>query len=199
VTVAGPLALVTRGADWRYAWSGFALVALAMAWYAARVLPAGRHEGEGSGGGKTVTPRWFLRPASAALCLTAFVYGVIGAFYWAFALEAVSDAAGENSPVAPLLWTLMGLAGIISVFSGAFFVRLGLRLGQAVLFLALSAAIALLGLAPGALAAVVAPAVLYGPASWPRPRCSRCGATGSFPNSRRPVSAPLPWSSASAP
>ncbi len=164
VTVAGPLALVTQGADWRYAWFGFAVVALAMAWYAARVLPAGRHEGKGNGGGKTVSARWFLRPASATLYLTAFVYGVIGAFYWAFALDAVSDAAGENSPVAPLFWTLMGLAGISSVFAGAFFVRLGLRLGQAVLFLALSAAIALLGLAPGALTAVVASAVLYGPA-----------------------------------
>ncbi|MFH9671961.1 MFS transporter [Streptomyces sp. NPDC017405] len=164
VTVAGPLALVTRGANWRYAWLGFALVAFAMAWYAARVLPAGRHEGKADQGGRTVTARWFLRPAAAPLYLTAFVYGVIGAFYWTFALEAVSDAAGKNSPVAPLFWTLMGLAGIGSVLAGAFFLRLGLRLGQAVLFLALSAAIALLGLAPGALAAVVASAVLYGPA-----------------------------------
>ncbi|CAM5569040.1 MFS transporter OS=Streptomyces fumanus OX=67302 GN=GCM10018772_69700 PE=4 SV=1 [Streptomyces fumanus] len=107
--------------------------------------------------------RWFLRPASATLYLTAFVYGLIGAFYWAFALEAVSDAAGDDSPMAPLFWTIMGLAGISSVFAGAFFVRLGLRLGQAVLFIALAAAIALLGLAPGALPAVLASAVLYGP------------------------------------
>ncbi|ALO98452.1 hypothetical protein SHL15_7444 [Streptomyces hygroscopicus subsp. limoneus] len=166
VTVAGPLAPAARGANWRYAWIGFALVAFAMAWYAARVLPAGRHRGDagGNGGGHAVTARWFLRPAAVPLYVTAFVYGVIGAFYWAFAVEAVSDAAGEGSPVAPLFWTLMGLAGLSSVFAGAFFLRLGLRLGQAVLFLALSAAIALLGLAPGALGPVIASAVLYGPA-----------------------------------
>ncbi|MGW5491450.1 MFS transporter [Streptomyces olivaceoviridis] len=170
VTVAGPLALAARGANWRYAWIGFALVAFAMAWYAARVLPAGRHRGDaggnggGNGGGHAVTARWFLRPAAVPLYVTAFVYGVIGAFYWAFAVEAVSDTAGEGSPVAPLFWTLMGLAGLSSVFAGAFFLRLGLRLGQAVLFLALSAAIALLGLAPGALGPVIASAVLYGPA-----------------------------------
>jgi predicted MFS family arabinose efflux permease len=165
VTVAGPLAMVSQGANWRYAWLGFALVAFAVAWYAARVLPAGRHEGKGGGGGaKVVTLRWFLRPAAVPLYLTALVYGVIGAFYWAFALEAVSDAAGEGSPVAPLFWTLMGLAGITAVFAGVFFVRLGLRLGQAVLFLALAVAIALLGLAPGVPAAVIASAVLYGPA-----------------------------------
>ncbi|MEU0051939.1 MFS transporter [Streptomyces sp. NPDC006309] len=160
VTVAGPLALLTRGPNWRYAWLGFAV-----AWYAARVLPAGRHEGHaGHGNQRVVTPRWFLRPAAVPLYLTALFYGVIGAFYWAFALEAVSDAAGEDSPVAPLFWTLMGLAGITSVFAGAFFLHLGLRLGQAVLFTALAASIALLGLAPGALPAVVASAGLYGPA-----------------------------------
>ncbi|MGW2103965.1 YbfB/YjiJ family MFS transporter [Streptomyces olivaceoviridis] len=166
VTVAGPLALAARGANWRYAWIGFALVASSMAWYAARVLPAGRHRGDagGNGGGHAVTARWFLRPAAVLLYVTAFVYGVIGAFYWAFAVEAVSDAAGEGSPVAPLFWTLMGLAGLSSVFAGAFFLRLGLRLGQAVLFLALSAAIALLGLAPDALGPVIASALLYGPA-----------------------------------
>ncbi|GGY97499.1 hypothetical protein GCM10010300_46860 [Streptomyces olivaceoviridis] len=166
VTVAGPLALVARGANWRYAWIGFALVAFAMARYAARILPAGRHRGDagGTGGGHAVTARWFLGPAAVPLYVTAFVYGVIGAFYWAFALEAVSDAAGEDSPVAPLFWTLMGLAGLSGVFAGAFFLRLGLRLGQAALFLALSAAITLLGLAPDALGPVIASAVLYGPA-----------------------------------
>ncbi|MGW0335756.1 YbfB/YjiJ family MFS transporter [Streptomyces sp. NPDC003011] len=164
VAVAGPLALVTRGATWRYAWLGFALVAFVVAWYAARVLPAGRHEGAGDKGQRIVTLRWFVRRVALPLYSTALVYGVVGAFYWAFALEAVSRAAGDGSPVAPLFWTLMGVAGITSVFAGAFFLRLGLRLGQAVLFTALAVSIALLGLAPGDLAAVAASAVLYGPA-----------------------------------
>ncbi|MER6683706.1 MFS transporter [Streptomyces olivaceoviridis] len=110
VTVAGPLALAARGANWRYAWIGFALVAFAMAWYAARVLPAGRHRGDaggnggGNGCGHAVTARWFLRPAAVPLYVTAFVYGVIGAFYWAFAVEAASSPSSRRPDSVPPCW-----------------------------------------------------------------------------------------------
>ncbi|WP_199434962.1 YbfB/YjiJ family MFS transporter [Qaidamihabitans albus] len=156
VAIAGPLALLTRDGGWRFAWVAFAVIGLAVLLGNARVLPSGTVPGSG------FPARSFARRAAVPLYLTAFLYGLSGAVYWFFAVDAISRAARSGSATAPLFWTLTGLAGTAGVLTGGLLARLGLRRAHAVLLAAFAAAIALLGTAPGALTTVVVSAVLYG-------------------------------------
>jgi predicted MFS family arabinose efflux permease len=164
VVVAGPLALIVSGPAWQYAWSAFAVAAVAVTVYNVRILPSGPHpQAEGVPRSRPGIRR-FADLRAAPLYLTALSYGLIGAVYWTFAVDAVSQDLREGDPIGPLFWTLMGLAGTAGVLTGFLLARLGLRRTQATLFLSMAAAIALLGVAPGVIPAVVASAVLYGPA-----------------------------------
>ncbi|MFI0264609.1 MFS transporter [Streptomyces sp. NPDC017056] len=164
VVVAGPLAIFATGPAWQYAWSAFAVAALAVTLLNAWVLPGGpasprtRHPEKGPGW------RWFARTATVPLYVTAGSYGLIGAVYWTFAADTVARNLSADQLAVPLFWTLMGLAGTAGVAAGAFIDRLGLRRAQLCLFLALALAIALLGAAPDSLPAVALSAVFYGPA-----------------------------------
>jgi predicted MFS family arabinose efflux permease len=171
--IVGPLALVASGAAWRAAWLGMAAVAACVAVYNAWVLPGrGSRSSTGRGlvrrdlGGRDGggTRAWVLRRAARPLYLTAMSYGALGAFYWYFATEALSRAAIDAARATAVFWTVMGLAGALGLFAGVMLARLGLCTSSKVLFLALSSAVALIGIAPDSLAASTASAVLYGPA-----------------------------------
>ncbi|MFF7795450.1 MFS transporter [Streptomyces sp. NPDC007991] len=157
VVVAGPLALLARGGGWRYPWLAFALAALASTAYNARVLPGAPGRPKQSSG------RPAYRRGALPLLLSAVVYGLVGAVYWSFAVEAITDAAGTGSATAPLFWSLMGAAGTAGALTGHCVARYGLRRVHAGLFSGIAVAVALLGLAPGSLPAVALSALLYGP------------------------------------
>jgi predicted MFS family arabinose efflux permease len=93
---------------------------------------------------------------------TALSYGLVGSVYWAFAGDAVAGALGGGAAAAALFWTLMGAAGIAAVRTGRLIGTLGLRGAHTLLVAAFAAAVALLGVLPGSLAAVAASAVVYG-------------------------------------
>lgn len=164
VILAGPAALFLYGPAWRIAWVLFAAITFAVTVYNALILPGRRGAPATStpGAGGRVGLAWFLRPGTARLYLTAFGYGLIGAIYWTFAVEAI--AADGARTIAPLFWTLMGAAGTLGALAGVAIARYGLRSVHVGLFGSMAVAIALLGVAPGSLAAVAASAVLYGPA-----------------------------------
>lgn len=166
VVTAGPLALLGQGTGWRAVWLLFAALSLAVTVYNARVLP-------GRGGPKkqqTAQPRvglrWFARRPAVPLYATAVAYGIVGSVYWQYAVAAVQSGRGGSTgseATAALFWTLMGIAGIGGALTGHAIGRYGLRRVHAGIFGGLATAVALLGLAPGALPAVVVSAVLYGP------------------------------------
>ncbi|MFE0132469.1 YbfB/YjiJ family MFS transporter, partial [Streptomyces sp. NPDC059037] len=110
---------------------------------------------------------WLARRPALPLYTTAFSYGLVGAVYWAFAAEAVSDHAGTSSAAtAPLFWTLIGLAGTLGVLTGPAIDRFGLRRVHRGLFAGLAAAAALLTathVSGISLPAALLSALLYGP------------------------------------
>lgn len=164
VMVAGPLAIITHGSSWRFAWLVFAFGALAATMYNLRVLPVRPSRRTVTQPPARVGWRWFAQRAAMPLYVTALAYGVVGSVYWMLAVEAVSSAVGPGTHAPALFWTAMGAAGVAGVFAGGLFDRVGLGRAQALLFTSLAVAVALLGVAPGAPAAVAASALLYGPA-----------------------------------
>ncbi|MBC9718972.1 MFS transporter [Streptomyces sp. TRM66268-LWL] len=185
VVLAGPLALLAHGTRWRYAWLAFAVAALVSTVCNARVLPRGSGRkgnarvlprGSGRKGNARVLPRGSgrkgtghrahrlpYRRSALPLLLTAVLYGLVGAVYWSFAVEVITGAADTGAATAPLFWSLIGAAGTAGALTGHALARYGLRRVHGGLFLGIAVAVALLGLAPGALPAVGLSALLYGP------------------------------------
>lgn len=161
VVLAGPAALFLYGPAWRIAWLVFAAITVAVTVYNALILPGSRGTTAVATGAR-VGLAWFLRPGVARHYPTAVSYGLIGAIYWTFAVEAITGD-GQRA-TAPLFWTLMGVAGTLGALAGVAIGRYGLKFVHVGLFASMAAAIALLGVAPGSPVAVVASAVLYGPA-----------------------------------
>ncbi|NBE50985.1 YbfB/YjiJ family MFS transporter [Streptomyces sp. YC537] len=161
VALAGPMALLAGGAAWRYAWSGFAVAALAATVGNLLVLPGGTHRTPVSG---QVPLRigLFISRAALPLHFTALFYGLSGAVYWSFAVETVTRHAPAGALTVPLFWTTMGLSGTAGVLTGWFVGRYGLRRAHTVVFTGIAAAAVLLAAAPGHTAGVLLSAVLYG-------------------------------------
>jgi predicted MFS family arabinose efflux permease len=162
VAVAGSLALLFAGDQWRWAWWVFTAIALAVTVYNAVTL-VGKPDGPAR---RVARPalRWLVRPDTASMYLTAISYGLVGAVYWTFAVTAVSGGASAATTTAALFWSAMGLAGTAGLAAGVVLDRCGLRFSHIGVFVAMAAAVALLAWWPHAVFAVVASALLYGPA-----------------------------------
>ena len=152
VVVAGPLALLAPTAGWRPVWFAFAALALATTVYNGLLLRPGSPVRTRN----RPSVSWFARRAAVPLYVTAVSYGLLGSVYWTYAVTAVRAMPG------PLFWSLVGLSGTAGVATGRLLSRLGLVRGHLVLLLAQAAALALLGVAPGAPLAAITSALLYG-------------------------------------
>ena len=160
--VVGPLALIATGSAWRQAWIAMAVGAAAVATYNVWAVPA-RKAATTMESPHSIRLSWFVRPAAAPLYATALSYGLVGAFFWNYATEAITTA-NDNAASTAMFWTIMGISGTTGVFAGTLLAKLGLRRASALLFAALGAAVALLGVLPGSIFAACISAILYGPA-----------------------------------
>lgn len=137
LAVSGPVVLLTatgsfgNGAGWRYAWAAFAVAALLVALWNARLLPGEpyrRRASAGAGaedGAGVLCPGWFLRRGSAPLLGQALSYGLITAFYYTYAVDLVQQS-GFGEAWGPILWSLVGVAGVTGVSTGDVVSRFGL-------------------------------------------------------------------------
>ncbi|RJN32507.1 MFS transporter [Nesterenkonia natronophila] len=171
--LAGPIALIA-GPFWRAAWIAFAIFALASTLWNARLLP-GRSQNPAS---PTSDPqsapashttllslsrwRWTLTEGAYPLYFVAFVFGVASAFYWTYAADLAQES-GLPDYVGPILWTIVGVLGLVGVATGDLVKRFGLGAVLIIALILLAAAIAVLGAAPGNWFLVCLSAALYGP------------------------------------
>ena len=156
VMVSGPIALVLVD-RWRLAWWLFAaLAALVTVWVALAVPAGGRAEAVDADQGHL----WVA--GTARLLLAAFVMGLASIAVWTFGQDVVSlDSRVGWLP--PVVWTVIGAAGLVGAFSGPVVDRLGIPTSWSVLMVLLAAGTA--GLAAGAavpLAALLAGAAFGG-------------------------------------
>ena len=164
ILIAGPAALVA-GATWRGAWIAFAIVALAVTIWNALLLPDGPHnraDEDGSAALPELRLQWFIGQRSIRLFAVAISFGFTGTVYWTYAVDLVAQAGGFAPSAGPLLWTAVGVAGIVGVATGDVISRLGLRLSLITALTALAVAIAAIGAAPMSWAALGISAVLFG-------------------------------------
>jgi predicted MFS family arabinose efflux permease len=170
----GPIVLLTAaggradGPGWRYAWAAFAATAFLVALWNARLLPGEPYRGaaaaaageEGAGAGR------FLRRGSAPLLGQAFAYGMTGAFYYTYAVD-LARQSGLGEAWGPVLWGLVGLAGVTGVLAGDAAARFGLGRCLAACLCVLAASVGGLDLAGGFGPLVAACAVAFGASYFP--------------------------------
>ncbi len=162
VALAAPIAILA-GASWRSAWLAFAAAALAVTWWAARVLP---RDGGGGGAHARAGGAWRTVLCRRALALLAggLLVGLGSSAYWTFAVEHLTDAGALSSTAGRTFLGLVGVASILGTVSGDLVRRLGAAPAYVLVALTEAGAIALLALAPGSLLAALCSGLLFGAA-----------------------------------
>ncbi len=141
--VLGGLVVLAAPAAWRWAWAGFAVVALLSTWSADRsaAWPADRRTPAPAGGGTLPALR---RPLVAAV-----VAGAGSASVWTFGRDLLTQS-GVPAGVTGLLWCLLGGAGLIGGLSGHLVDRVGVRVAWRVSAVLAAAAVVVLAGSPDA-------------------------------------------------
>jgi len=131
VAFAGPLALYA-GSDWRLAWLVFAGLALVITVWNGFALP--RRSPHLETGPRKVSLWILLERSARTLFLSAFLFGIVSAIYWTYAVDLLTTLTG-NPRDAVQFWIVLGMAGVTGCFAGGLVNRWGL--GRAYLLLAL--------------------------------------------------------------
>jgi predicted MFS family arabinose efflux permease len=157
VAVAGPIAVVA-GDQWRLAWGGFVVLAVAVGVLAVRLAPADRRR-------RVARPQlswtWFFCPRSRPLLCSALIVGLTSSVWWAFGVDAMR-AGGVDATSARVVYTACGIASVLASFSGAAYDRLGLRNGYLGTCGLLAASLAVFGVATDRVPAALVGAVAFG-------------------------------------
>lgn len=177
LTVAGPVVLlagtggVGGGSGWRYAWAAFAAVALLVALWNFRILPCEPYQKVATKNNRSdavgmPSLNWFLCRRTVPLLGQAFFYGLIAAFYYTYAVDLV-QRSGFEEVWGPILWSLVGIAGITGVLSGDAVSRFGLKSCLTICLGLLAVSIGALGLTEGSGLLVVVCAMVFGASYMP--------------------------------
>lgn len=155
VAVAAPIAILT-GDGWRAAYLGFAACAALSTLLAARTLPGRAAIPEAPA---VVAPG---RRRSALLMLAAaLLIGLGSATFWTFAVDQVRDA-GLDQAAGRILLGVAGVTSLSGLAAADIVARLGARLTFVLTALLEAAAIAMIAVAAGNLAAVLFAAATFG-------------------------------------
>jgi predicted MFS family arabinose efflux permease len=142
VLVAAPIALAVGG-DWRLAWFGFTVLAVAATLWAMRAVPRRVDGGARAGGRPRLELDWFVCPRSGPLLFGALLVGLAASVYWTFAVDLAAEA-GLGRDGARVLLGVVGAASIAGSLGGDLVERLGGRAALAVFSVSMAGALALL-------------------------------------------------------
>jgi len=163
--------LATDG--WRAGWLSFAAVALVVTVWNAWLLPGGlkakiadeedeAEEKEPFWAGLRSRYAWLFREETEPLFAVALLFGAVVSVYFSFAVDLVSGSGPLSGTAGVLLWIFVGVAGVSGFFAGDAAGRIGLQRVLFGGFVAMSAAMVLLGAAPLSWLTVGLSAVLFG-------------------------------------
>jgi predicted MFS family arabinose efflux permease len=163
VAVAGPLSLLA-GDSWRAAWIAFAVLAVLVTAWCARVLGPGRPAAAVQHRDAQLRP--VLRRQGTRLIAAAALIGLVGGCYWTFGVQTATAAAPAGSSSGAVFQLVVGLSGLAGGAVGALLSRAPLPRLLTLATVALGAACLLLTGGPGW--STLVSAALYGAAfiSW---------------------------------
>ena len=156
VALSGPIALLAGG-EWRTAFYGFALAALALAVAAWRTVPPTRNA-------QSAMPA-ILPPMTdeiGRLVAAAFLMGAASTAVWSFGGQLASLRLGWGPGGVGALWTAIGVAGIAGAFAGALVTRLGIERVHRIFLALMALGILAVGGSFSAAATTLAGGVLFG-------------------------------------
>ena len=156
--VLGGLVVLAAPAAWRWAWAGFAVVALLSTWWADRsaAWPVDHRTRAPARASGTV-------PALRRPLVAAVVAGAGSASVWTFGRDLLTQA-GVPAGVTGLLWCLLGAAGLIGGLSGHLVDRVGVRVAWPVSAGLAAAAVVVLAGSPDAVPAAALSLTCFGAA-----------------------------------
>ncbi|WP_246080863.1 MFS transporter [Modestobacter altitudinis] len=140
--VAGGLLVLSVPGQWRWAWAGFAVLALAATRAADRrtAWPSAARRRDAA----RAPLRALTRPLVAAVLGGAGCAGV-----WTFGRDLLTDDGALSDGATGLLWCVLGAAGLAGGLSGDVVARVGLRRAWAGAATVAAAAVLVLAAAPG--------------------------------------------------
>ncbi|MEP3045508.1 MAG: MFS transporter [Roseibium sp.] len=137
VAFAGPLALYA-GEDWRLSWLIFSALALIFTFWNMTTLPRRNLSRRNI---QTFPFTYILQRSALPLFVAAFLFGIVTAIYWTFAVELLWNLTG-NSRDTVFFWIVLGVAGVTGCFAGGIVNQWGLRRSYFMLLLFVGCAIA---------------------------------------------------------
>ena len=160
VALAGPLAL-WAGGDWRTVWFVFAALAIVSTIWNCSIIPSTRGssvlENEAAAGYLRTLARWSAAPHF----LAAFLFGIVTAIYWTYAVDLLFNLTGDRQDTI-LFWVTLGIAGILGCFAGKIADILGLRWAYWTVLPVVALAIMSLPLVAHSVFGILLSAVLFG-------------------------------------
>ena len=146
VLLSGPVALVLLD-EWRLAWGLFAVITAGVTVWVGLAVPAGRTGTSSSEGKNSV---WTT--GAGPLIVGSLALGLASAAVWTFGQQI--STASRVGWLPPVLWMVIGAAGIAGALSGPVVERLGVRRSWTLLMMIMAVGVA--GLAAGAAVPVLA-------------------------------------------
>lgn len=157
VLVSGPVALLLID-QWRYAWGVFAVLAAGVTLWIRLTVPATSSEGDGWSDGRG------LAAGTTRMLVGAFLMGLSSAAMWTFGRALITGEGGLGPVASTSMWAVLGATGFVGALSGDLIARSGLARSWTMVMVAISAATALLAVAPGSVPVVFLAGAVFGAA-----------------------------------
>lgn len=156
VVLSGPVALM-MGDQWRLAYSGFAVVAVGLAFAAALTLPRSSQATANNTHGLPSLNGELWR-----LIAAAFLTGAASTAIWSFGAQLVALRLDWSSAGAGMLWIAIGAAGIAGAGAGHLIARFGMDLVHRVFLAAIAAGMLMIGITGTSAALTLGGGLLFG-------------------------------------
>lgn len=161
--LAAGIAALLVGEIWRIAWIAFSAAALIVVLPNVLILPTKQQvhdhdEQIGSG-----WSGWLFRRDTLPLLVVALAFGLTTSVYFSFAVDLVVSSGGISRTLGgPVLYTVMGIAGFVGLFTGDDIAKLDISRVLVFGLSALSGAALLLSIVPDRWIAIGLSAALFG-------------------------------------
>ncbi len=144
IIAAGPIALIF-GAEWRFSWVAFSLLALVATCFNYFQMPSKIENNQKGSMLPSLSIEWYLKKESIPLFFTAMVFGILTSVYWTFSVDLIAAKGDFSQLNISIFWVLIGISGICGGAAGFLVEYLGLRRVFKIFIILISVSMAMLG------------------------------------------------------